>query len=164
MLCCAAPRCAVLLECCCQCLGSKESNCLGDTFCLAEALGGLKVVGVAAGLAHTVACMDSGDVYSWGWNADGQLGLGGDTGRGEPELVSDAKLEHEHVDQVKFMTSIPAVALLLTAACCKLTAIQDPCFPLKGLLIDLVLRLGHVLRTDQCKSAATHGHLRLRPA
>ncbi|KAL3157799.1 hypothetical protein ABBQ32_012223 [Trebouxia sp. C0010 RCD-2024] len=63
-------------------------------------LGGLKVVGVAAGLAHTVACTDSGDVYSWGWNADGQLGLGDDSGRGEPELVSDAKLQHEHIDQV----------------------------------------------------------------
>lgn len=68
--------------------------------CLAEALGGLKVVGVAAGLAHTVACTDSGDVYSWGWNADGQLGLGNDCGRAEPELVSDAALEDEHIEQV----------------------------------------------------------------
>lgn len=80
----------------------KASSCLGDTVCMAAGLGGLKVVGVAAGLAHTVACTDSGDVYSWGWNADGQLGLGDDSGRGEPELVSDAKLEHEHIDQVTY--------------------------------------------------------------
>ena len=56
--------------------------------------------GVAAGLGHTVACSDSGDVYSWGWNADGQLGLGDDQSRGEPELVADAQLEDLHIDQV----------------------------------------------------------------
>ena len=70
---------------------------------MAKALGGLKVVGVAAGLAHTVACTDSGDVYSWGWNADGQLGLGDDSGRAEPELVSDAALERENVEQVNML-------------------------------------------------------------
>jgi len=58
------------------------------------------VIGVAAGLGHTVACTDSGDVYSWGWNADGQLGLGDDQSRGEPELVSHAQLEDVHIDQV----------------------------------------------------------------
>lgn len=55
---------------------------------------------MAAGLGHTVACSDSGDVYSWGWNADGQLGLGDDQSRGEPELVADAQLEDLHIDQV----------------------------------------------------------------
>ena len=68
--------------------------------CTAAALGGLKVRGVAAGLAHTVACTDSGDVYSWGWNADGQLGLGDDQSRGEPELVADPLLEDSHIEQV----------------------------------------------------------------
>ena len=58
------------------------------------------MTGVAAGLGHTVACTDSGDVYSWGWNADGQLGLGNDQSRGEPELVSHAQLENVHIDQV----------------------------------------------------------------
>ena len=63
-------------------------------------LGGLSVTGVAAGLAHTVACTDSGDVYSWGWNSEGQLGLGDDQSRGEPALVADPQLEHLHVTQV----------------------------------------------------------------
>ena len=58
------------------------------------------MTGVAAGLGHTVACTDSGDVYSWGWNADGQLGLGDDQSRGEPELVSHAQLQDVHIDQV----------------------------------------------------------------
>ena len=64
-------------------------------------LGGLTVVQVAAGLAHTVACTDSGDVYSWGWNADGQLGLGDDHSRAEPELVADSQLANLHICQVK---------------------------------------------------------------
>ena len=55
---------------------------------------------VAAGLAHTVALTDSGDVYSWGWNADGQLGLGDDQSRAEPELVADPKLENLHITRV----------------------------------------------------------------
>ena len=58
------------------------------------------MTGVAAGLAHTVACTDSGDVYSWGWNSDGQLGLDDDQSRGEPELVSHPQLEDLHIDQV----------------------------------------------------------------
>ena len=64
------------------------------------ALGGLKVTQVAAGLAHTVALTDSGDVYSWGWNADGQLGLADDQSRAEPELVADPKVENLHISQV----------------------------------------------------------------
>ena len=97
LLCCvAAPTSARMWH--------QRCYCHEDTFieivCLVKALGGLNVVGVAAGLAHTVACTDSGDVYSWGWNADGQLGLGDDSGRAEPELVSDASLEHEHIEQV----------------------------------------------------------------
>ena len=98
LLCCIAETSTARMwhqRCCCF-----VDNFLFELGCLAEALGGLEVVGVAAGLAHTVACTDSGDVYSWGWNADGQLGLGDDGGRAEPELVSAALLEHEHIEQV----------------------------------------------------------------
>lgn len=83
-----------------------QPNKYGLTAQLAAALGGLKVTGVAAGLGHTVACTDSGDVYSWGWNADGQLGLGDDQSRGEPELVSHAQLEDVHIDQVCCLLSV----------------------------------------------------------
>ena len=38
-----------------------------------KALGGIRIVCVAAGLAHTAACCDAGGAYAWGWNADGQL-------------------------------------------------------------------------------------------
>lgn len=40
-----------------------------------EALAGLKIVDIAAGLFHSVAVSSFGDVYSWGWNTNGQLGL-----------------------------------------------------------------------------------------
>lgn len=40
-----------------------------------EALAGLKIVDIAAGSFHSVAISSFGDVYSWGWNTNGQLGL-----------------------------------------------------------------------------------------
>ena len=40
---------------------------------LVSALGGVRILHVAAGLAHTAACCDAGGAYAWGWNADGQL-------------------------------------------------------------------------------------------
>jgi Regulator of chromosome condensation (RCC1) repeat len=40
-----------------------------------EALAGLKIIDVAAGSFHTIAISSFGDVYAWGWNTNGQLGL-----------------------------------------------------------------------------------------
>lgn len=40
-----------------------------------EALAGLKIIDIAAGSFHSVAVSSFGDVYSWGWNTNGQLGL-----------------------------------------------------------------------------------------
>lgn len=36
-------------------------------------LGGVRIVRIAAGLAHTAACCEAGGAYAWGWNSDGQL-------------------------------------------------------------------------------------------
>lgn len=33
------------------------------------------MLGVAAGGWHSLALADTGDIYSWGWNESGQLGL-----------------------------------------------------------------------------------------
>jgi len=54
---------------------------------LISALGPLKVVGVAAGMAHSLCLTDSGDVYSWGSNADGALGIGTTLSSLQPQLV-----------------------------------------------------------------------------
>lgn len=40
-------------------------------------LQGLSIVGIAAGLWHTLCITNTGDVYSFGGNQFGQLGVGG---------------------------------------------------------------------------------------
>ena len=52
-----------------------------------EALGPLKAVAVAAGMAHSLVLTDTGDVYAWGRNAEGQLGDGTMTGSLVPKLI-----------------------------------------------------------------------------
>ena len=54
---------------------------------LVAALGPLKVVSVGAGLSHSLCLTDSGDVYAWGVNLEGQLGDGSTTGSLSPKLV-----------------------------------------------------------------------------
>ena len=48
---------------------------------------GQKIVAVAAGAYHTAAITDSGELWTWGWNGYGQLGIGGTTNRHAPVKV-----------------------------------------------------------------------------
>ncbi len=48
--------------------------------CVIEALDGIKVTGIASGAWHNLVLSEFGDLYSWGWNAHGQLGLPATTG------------------------------------------------------------------------------------
>ena len=57
---------------------------------------------VAAGLAHTAVATADGAVYTFGWNADGQLGLGDTVSREGPTLVEGA-LDDEHITQVRIL-------------------------------------------------------------
>lgn len=43
---------------------------------------------------------DSGDIYSWGMNKDGQLGLGDETSRCTPVLVDSSLVEDCEWDKV----------------------------------------------------------------
>ncbi|XP_070170523.1 RCC1 domain-containing protein 1 [Polyergus mexicanus] len=55
-------------------LGHDElENC--DDPKLIEALAGLKIVQVSAGGWHTAVITDQGDLYTWGWNSNGELGI-----------------------------------------------------------------------------------------
>lgn len=61
-------------------LGSRGQLGHGDILprpepCLVSALAGLPVKAAACGSWHCLALSECGDVYSWGWNKDGQLGL-----------------------------------------------------------------------------------------
>ncbi|CAE7748397.1 UVR8 [Symbiodinium microadriaticum] len=49
---------------------------------------GQKIVAVAAGDDHTAAITDSGELWTWGYNSNGQLGIGGTTNRHAPVKVS----------------------------------------------------------------------------
>ncbi|XP_014487466.1 PREDICTED: RCC1 domain-containing protein 1 [Dinoponera quadriceps] len=42
---------------------------------LIEALAGLKVAQISAGGWHSAAVTDQGDLYTWGWNTNGELGI-----------------------------------------------------------------------------------------
>ena len=43
-------------------------------FTKVAALQGKKVISIATGSLHCVACTDSGEVFTWGYNDEGQLG------------------------------------------------------------------------------------------
>jgi alpha-tubulin suppressor-like RCC1 family protein len=47
--------------------------------CRVSKMGGLHIVGIAAGLWHTLCITDIGDAYAFGGNQFGQLGVGGHT-------------------------------------------------------------------------------------
>ena len=76
-----------------KCWGNNGSGRLGDNTTTNRNTGvqvfGLTraVVAVAAGSAHTCALLDSGFVYCWGENSQGQLGDGTTTDRVRPTLV-----------------------------------------------------------------------------
>ncbi|KAJ8960060.1 hypothetical protein NQ318_009502 [Aromia moschata] len=58
-----------------------------------DALGGIKVVQIAAGGWHSCALSQEGDLYIWGWNVNGQLGLKG-PGKEDEDCVSVMALPH----------------------------------------------------------------------
>ncbi|XP_055980624.1 RCC1 domain-containing protein 1 [Sorex fumeus] len=58
---------------------------------LLEALQGLSVAAVAAGGWHSVCVSEAGDLYVWGWNEAGQLGLPA-RGLGEPQVAEAPSL------------------------------------------------------------------------
>ena len=47
-----------------------------------------KIVGISCGGAHTLALTESGNVFSWGWNSLGQLGINNKTNQNIPIKVN----------------------------------------------------------------------------
>jgi hypothetical protein len=74
-------------------LGYSHTNNIGDTETPATvgpvAIGG-KAIALAAGVYHTCALLDSGEVRCWGYNFNGQLGYGHTNNIGDNELPRDA--------------------------------------------------------------------------
>ncbi|CAK9300204.1 unnamed protein product [Gordionus sp. m RMFG-2023] len=53
-------------------IGDCQSS---DKLYLIDALSGLNIVKISAGGWHNIVLTDTGDIYTWGWNLNGQLGL-----------------------------------------------------------------------------------------
>jgi len=63
-----------------------------------KGLAGRKVMKIAAGQYHVLALTDSGEVYSWGFNKDGQLGHNDNFHRSQPAKLST--LENKTVKDI----------------------------------------------------------------
>ena len=50
--------------------------------------GGRKVVGVTCGQTSSMAVLENGEVYGWGYNGNGQLGLGNNINQLNPCRVT----------------------------------------------------------------------------
>ncbi|XP_035381674.1 probable E3 ubiquitin-protein ligase HERC1 isoform X2 [Electrophorus electricus] len=62
------------------------------------ALGGVIIVDVAVGSEHTLSLSSAGDVYAWGSNSEGQLGLGHTNHVREPTLIN--ALQGKGIEQI----------------------------------------------------------------
>ncbi|XP_025832237.1 E3 ubiquitin-protein ligase HERC2 [Agrilus planipennis] len=56
-----------------------------------SSLQGIRIINIATGSLHCVACSDEGEVYTWGDNDEGQLGDGSTNAIHRPRLVSVLK-------------------------------------------------------------------------
>ncbi|KAM6980533.1 putative E3 ubiquitin-protein ligase HERC1 [Aplochiton taeniatus] len=65
---------------------------------LVPALSGIFIQDVAVGAEHTLALSSTGDVYSWGSNSEGQLGLGHTNHVREPTLAT--ALQGKNINQI----------------------------------------------------------------
>ncbi|XVE61938.1 hypothetical protein DITRI_Ditri06bG0078600 [Diplodiscus trichospermus] len=81
-----------------QCGQGNTSDLLRPT-CISS-LSGIQVLGVAAGLWHTVCIAVDGQVYAFGGNQFGQLGTGAVQAEISPKRLDAASLEDKHAKMV----------------------------------------------------------------
>ena len=70
-------------------------------FTKVAALQGKKVISIATGSLHCVACTDSGEVFTWGDNDEGQLGDGSTNAIQRPRLVAALQVNKNYIFFVK---------------------------------------------------------------
>ncbi|XP_007026937.2 PREDICTED: ultraviolet-B receptor UVR8 isoform X2 [Theobroma cacao] len=81
-----------------QCGQGSTSDLLKPT-CVSS-FSGIQVLGVAAGLWHTVCIAVDGQVYAFGGNQFGQLGTGAEQAETSPRQLDAASLEGKHAKMV----------------------------------------------------------------
>ncbi|XP_035991717.1 probable E3 ubiquitin-protein ligase HERC1 isoform X7 [Fundulus heteroclitus] len=91
------------------------------------ALSGIHIQDVAVGAEHTLVLSSTGDVYAWGSNSEGQLGLGHTNHVREPTLV--AALQGKNINQI-------------SAGRCHSAAWTAPCVPPRAPGSSVPLQLG----------------------
>ena len=70
-------------------IGQPESRARGHNRPqLLASLSGHFIDSIAVGAEHTLALSSTGDVWAWGSNGDGQLGLGHTAAVREPQLLT----------------------------------------------------------------------------
>ncbi|XP_023240881.1 RCC1 and BTB domain-containing protein 1-like [Centruroides sculpturatus] len=80
-------------------LGSNTSGCLGlgDSHGSLEPrkvitkflIGSRRCISIACGQTSSMCALDNGDVYGWGYNGNGQLGLGNNVNQSNPSRVAN---------------------------------------------------------------------------
>ncbi|XP_014872809.1 probable E3 ubiquitin-protein ligase HERC1 isoform X1 [Poecilia latipinna] len=91
------------------------------------ALSGIHIQDVAVGAEHTLVLSSTGDVYAWGSNSEGQLGLGHTNHVREPTLVT--ALQGKNINQI-------------SAGRCHSAAWTAPCVPPRAPGSSVPLQLG----------------------
>lgn len=73
----------------CYLAGLNSSNVTESTLRMVKSLGTRVVVQIACGLKHTLALTNNGELYAWGSNREGQLGLGSEIKQEtKPKLIT----------------------------------------------------------------------------
>ncbi|XP_054771309.2 RCC1 and BTB domain-containing protein 1-like [Lytechinus pictus] len=72
----------------CGQVGSGATANINTPRKVASVLSGKRVVSIACGQTSSLAVIDSGEVYGWGYNGNGQLGLGNNVNQPSPCKVS----------------------------------------------------------------------------
>ncbi|GFO46384.1 rcc1 domain-containing protein 1 [Plakobranchus ocellatus] len=93
-------------------LGSRGQLGHGDvemeqTPRLVEALEGVRMLSCQAGGWHSASVSECGDLYTWGWNESGQLGLGCLSASQE----TDGQVKHQDVDAIPGLVTEPQCAV-----------------------------------------------------
>lgn len=78
-----------------------------------EALSGIKMAEIAAGGWHSCAISQDGDLYTWGWNSNGQLGIGDQFSVMAVPHVVDFDTEDDQVNVVKAGCGVRHTLVLL---------------------------------------------------
>jgi len=82
-----------------------------------EALEGVTMMSVCAGGWHSVALSDAGDVYVWGWNDVGQLGLCITTNRHSAHLVATITSTHLASSRALLSSLVSVCASVCLSVC-----------------------------------------------